>query len=115
LQLVNSFRGIAREREPQSEGQQWTPPAAARWIGAGILLCFVAVNLLFLWHAWHILQTADPNGPCLASPPSLSPVFVLIPSFSIMPAVIGFLLFFRRRPPARKKHVPDPNLSIFPR
>ena len=117
---MRAFQPIARRAEAERNKNLWTPPPAlhrvawflrkAAW---GIILGSLAFQTVLLWRMGRFLLAVQ-NNPTYGlthkwpgSPFQLPALFLV---FACIPFTVP-----ARRPQEKKKHIPNPALSIRPR
>jgi hypothetical protein len=109
---MRAFQPIARRTEAERNRNQWTPPPTLRRIAWGIIAVTGAFQLVILcWLAIFLL--AVQNNPSYELTHKFPVSFYQLPALFLMLACIPFVALRPAQP--KKKHVPDPALSIRPR
>lgn len=109
---MRAFQPIARRMEAEHNRNLWTPPTALRRIAWCIIAGAVAYEIIAGWRiVAYIIKVQEDPGYAMVHMWQASPLLVLAPI-----AVILCIPFVAARgPQPKKKHVPDPDLSIRPR
>jgi hypothetical protein len=109
---MRAFQPIGRRMEAERNRNLWTPSPALRRFAWCILLGAVAFQLVLLWRVGLYLLAVQNNPayefthPWPGSPWQIVVLFIML---MCLPFVT------RRAPQPKKKHIPDPALSIRPR
>jgi hypothetical protein len=109
---MRAFQPIVRRMEAERNRNLWTPPPVLRRLAWCILLGALAYELIAGWRVvlYFIAVQRNPAYE-LTHTWQASPLLVVAPIVMIM--CIPFVVV--RRPQPKKRHVPDPALSIRPR
>jgi hypothetical protein len=109
---MRAFQPIARRMEAERARNRWTPPPILRkvaWCILGVSLAYeiIAGSRLLL----YLIKVQENPGYALTHMWQGSPLLVLAPIAMLL--CIPFVA--QRGPRQKKKHIPDPELSIRPR
>jgi|ERR1700678_4091173 hypothetical protein len=109
---MRAFQPIAHRTEAERNRNRWAPPPALRRVAWYILLGSLAYEVVAGWRvATYLMQSQVDPAYALSHVWQSSPFLLIAPI-----AIILCIPFVSIRPPRpKKKHVPDPALSIRPR
>jgi hypothetical protein len=110
---MRAFQPIARRTQAERNRNRWTPPPALRRIAWFIVLGTAAFQLVLLVRLGLFLLAVQ-NDPAYEFTHKLPFSLFQIPALFLMLACFPFTVM-ARGPRPRKKHIPDPGLSIRPR
>lgn len=108
---MRAFQPIARRMEAEHNRNLWTPPPILRKVAWCVIATALAYEIVAGWRLvlYFIRVQQNPNY-ALVHMWQGSPLLALAPI-----AVILCIPFVAPRGPQKKKHIPDPELSIRPR
>jgi hypothetical protein len=109
---MRAFQPIARRMEAERNRNLWTPPPILRRVAWCIILGSLAYDFISGWRlAFHIFAVQRNPAYALTHGWHASPFMVIaqIAMFLCIPFVVS------RGARQKKKHIPDPELSIRPR
>lgn len=109
---MRAFQPIARRMEAERDRNLWTPPPSLRRVAWCILFGSLAYELIAGWRIalYFIAVQRNPAYELTHTWPD-SPLLVVAPIAMLL--CIPFVT--RSRTQSKKKHIPDPELSIRPR
>jgi hypothetical protein len=109
---MRPFHPIARRMEAERNRNLWTPPPALRAIAWCILLGTLAFEVIAGWRV-ALYFIAVQQNPAYAS----THMWQASPWLAVAPIAMVLCIPFviARGPQPKKKHTPDPALSIHPR
>jgi hypothetical protein len=103
---------FARARQPAAP--RWIPPHTVRIAARCTILCAFAFLLYTLWQVERYVLTAQRYPGYELTHKWPGHLLMLSTSITLFIAIVCIPLL-RRQPLAKKKHIPDPALSILPR
>lgn len=110
---MRSFQPIARRMDAGRNRIRWTPPRVVRIVARCIIAGCIMLMLSYAWQfeSWLQKVQRDPSGQTILAEPK-----PLIPIMAAGPLMLLLIpLAANRQIKPKRKHVPDPALSILPR
>jgi hypothetical protein len=108
---MRAFQPIARRMEAERNRNLWTPPPILRRIAWCIIAVALAYEIIAGSRLVLFIVKIQQNGGYAPHMWQASPLLILAPIAMLL--CIPFVA--QRGPQPKKKHVPDPELSIRPR